>query len=196
MEIDKTYDELIKIFLDINSKINLSAIRNYEWVYQKHILDSLELNKIFKFNKNDKILDIWTWWGFPLLPLAISNPNNQFWWLDARQKKIKAVEQIVNKLWLNNVNLIRSRIENLDKRKYNFNIYTARAVAYITKFFNLIHKLLKKWDKIILYKQESQEEFEDLQKICKKHQIKLLKKHNYSLFENDITRVIYILEKI
>jgi len=36
------FDQLINLFLDWNSKINLSAIRDKEQVEVKHIKDSLE----------------------------------------------------------------------------------------------------------------------------------------------------------
>ena len=39
-------EKLIAVFLDWNSKINLSAIRDADGVREKHILDSLELAKI------------------------------------------------------------------------------------------------------------------------------------------------------
>lgn len=41
---------LIHTFIERNSQINLSAIREAEDIYVKHILDSLELTKIFNLN--------------------------------------------------------------------------------------------------------------------------------------------------
>jgi 16S rRNA G527 N7-methylase RsmG len=35
------WDNLINLFLKLNSQLNLSAIRDFDGVYQKHILDSL-----------------------------------------------------------------------------------------------------------------------------------------------------------
>jgi 16S rRNA G527 N7-methylase RsmG len=43
--------QLIEVFLETNTKINLSAIRTPEGVYQKHILDSLEITKVFDFSE-------------------------------------------------------------------------------------------------------------------------------------------------
>jgi len=37
---------LIDVFMSYNSKINLSAIRDADGIYAKHILDAIELNKI------------------------------------------------------------------------------------------------------------------------------------------------------
>jgi 16S rRNA G527 N7-methylase RsmG len=30
-----------------------------------------------------KVADMWTGWGFPLIPLAITNPDCQFVWIDS-----------------------------------------------------------------------------------------------------------------
>jgi 16S rRNA G527 N7-methylase RsmG len=41
-------EKLIKIFLEKNKQINLSAIRDADSVLVKHIKDSIELEKILK----------------------------------------------------------------------------------------------------------------------------------------------------
>ena len=61
------WDNLIQSFLEKNKHINLSAIRDSEWVMIKHIQDSLELEKIINWKEWMKIADIWTWWWFPLI---------------------------------------------------------------------------------------------------------------------------------
>jgi 16S rRNA G527 N7-methylase RsmG len=43
--------QLIDVFLETNTKINLSAIRDVEGVFQKHILDSLEIAEMFDFQQ-------------------------------------------------------------------------------------------------------------------------------------------------
>jgi len=40
--------DLIKIFLEKNKQINLSAIRDADGIFLKHIKDALELEKILK----------------------------------------------------------------------------------------------------------------------------------------------------
>ena len=51
---------LISIFLQKNSQINLSAIRDEEGVFVKHIQDSLELTTIFQFPNGAQVADIGT----------------------------------------------------------------------------------------------------------------------------------------
>lgn len=90
--------ELIEVFLAKNGQINLSAIRDAEGVYVKHILDSLELMKIFSFTAGQVACDLGTGGGFPLLPLAIESPEVRFVGMDARKKKIDAIGDIVKSI--------------------------------------------------------------------------------------------------
>ncbi len=184
--------KLIDKFIEINWQINLSAIRDQEWVYVKHVLDSLELNKILKFKKWSSVCDIGTGWWFPLMPLAMTNPDIQFTWIDSVNKKLKAVWEIVSYLWLENVNLIWKRIEDFDQR---FDYVTARAVWYIDKLFLWTRNIIKSDWYLILYKWLDEQERKDLIELAKKYRFKLTKEHRYKLFDWDIDRVIYVIKK-
>lgn len=87
--------DMIDLFLDRNSKINLSAIRDADGVWEKHILDSLELTTRIDVDDGLQALDLGTGGGFPLLPLATVYPNVQWTGIDARKKKVEAVNQMI-----------------------------------------------------------------------------------------------------
>lgn len=186
---------LIDVFLEKNAQINLSAIRDPEWVYVKHILDALELTKIVDLANYKSLCDVWTGGWFPLLALAQYSQDNKLWLqlygLDARRKKVQAVQDIANKLWLDNVQIIWSRIEE-HKKKYD--IITARAVAYADKIITRAVPLIKDWGLLILYKELKTEERLDIYRQCKKFGLQLVQEHFYTLFEGDIERVIYVIE--
>lgn len=186
-------EKLIKYFLQENKKINLSAIRNEKLVMEKHINDSLELNKILKIKKGKSICDIGTGWWFPLLPLAMTNPDDNFVWIDARRKKVDAVNSIIEKIWLENVECKWSRIEDFEEK---FDFITARAVWYTDKLLKWSYDLLKKWWYFVFYKKDDKEEYEMLKKLCKKYKLRIEKKHKYKLFDEDIQRIIYLIKKI
>jgi len=186
-------DKLIQTFLEKNKQINLSAIRDEEWVRVKHIQDSLELEKIIDWKEWMRIADIWTGWGFPLIPLAISHPECNFVWIDSVRKKTIAVWEILEWLGVKNVEMIRTRIEDI--KNQTFDLVTARGVAYADKLLNRAAPLVKKWGKIALMKQENDEEREVLLDTAKKKNLVLEKEYCYRLFDWDIDRVIYILKK-
>lgn len=186
-------DKLIQTFLEKNKQINLSAIRDEEWVRVKHIQDSLELEKIVDWKEWMRIADIWTGWGFPLMPLAISHPECNFVWIDSVRKKTIAVWEILDELGVKNVEMMRTRIEDI--KNQTFDLVTARAVAYSDKLLNRATPLVKKWWRIALMKQVNDEEKKVLQNVTKKKKLVLEKEYIYKLFEWDIDRVIYILKK-
>ena len=186
-------DHLIQAFLEKNKQINLSAIRDEEWVRIKHIQDSLELEKIIEWEEWMKIADIWTGGGFPLMPLAISHPECNFVWIDSVRKKTIAVWEILDDLGVKNVAMMRTRIEDI--KNQTFDLVTARAVAYSDKLLNRATPLVKKWWKIALMKQANDEEKAVLLDVAKKKNLTLETEHHYKLFEWDIERVIYILNK-
>ena len=201
------YKKLVKIFLEKNKKINLSAIRDEQWVDTKHIKDSLEglkiiQNLILKINKSSSkfpnnpqisLVDVGTWSWFPILPLAIENENWNFVGIESVKKKVAAVNEIIEELWLKNIEIIWTRAE--DYKEKQFDVLTARAVAYIDKLLKFTKHLVKKWWYFVLYKLNSSEEYEDILKNCKKYNLKLVKKYFYKLYDEDIERLVYVLKK-
>lgn len=185
---------LIDCFLERNSKINLSAIRKPHAVYTQHILDSLELqnapsNPIKQWMR---IADIGTGGWFPLLPLAITYPENTFIGIDARKKKMTAVSAIIEELWLSNCSTLRSRIEN---HKQRYDIVTARAVAYADQLMAWAVPKTTKWGYLILRKQFTFEEDADIRIGANKHKLTLLWRHQYVLPDSEKQRAIYCLRR-
>lgn len=128
--------KFVSLFLEKNSHINLSAIRDEEGVWEKHIEDSLitaDILKDYLQNRKQKtqntveILDLGTGWGFPGLPLAIMFPEVHFTLLDATRKKIDCVREFADTLWLTNVTTVWGRVEDMrapsmkEERKHNKN---------------------------------------------------------------------------
>jgi 16S rRNA (guanine527-N7)-methyltransferase len=128
-----------------------------------------------------------------LLPLAIEEPNWDFIWIESVKKKVNAINDMANKLELKNVKVIWTRAE--DYKDKQFDILTARAVAYIDKLLKFTYHLVKKWWYFVLYKLDSAEEYDDIVKNCKKYNLELVWKYPYKLYKDNIQRVIYILKK-
>lgn len=187
---------LIDLFLEINSQVNLSAIRDEEGVYVKHILDSLELTKVLNLWDYNHLCDVGTGGGFPLLALSKYKKDNnlklQLTGLDARRKKTDAINTMIQTLELSDTEAIRSRVED---HRQTYDIVTARAVAYADKIIPRCVPLCKKWWLICLYKEVKEEEREEIVKQCKKFSLMIEKEHRYRLFEWDIERVMYVLRR-
>lgn len=107
--------KFVSLFLEKNKHINLSAIRDEEGVWAKHIEDSLITLQLFEQfgDKNLKILDLGTGGGFPGLPLAIMLPQHSFTLLDGTRKKIDCVREFADLLGLKNVTPQWGRVEDM-----------------------------------------------------------------------------------
>ena len=57
---EKKRKALIDEFIFINSRTNLSAIRDPERIWIKHIQDSLEINKVLVFKPGSTLCDVGT----------------------------------------------------------------------------------------------------------------------------------------
>lgn len=191
---EKKREKLVKVFLEKNSQINLSAIRDEEWVYVKHILDALEIQNVFDLEEWMQVCDVGTWWWFPLLPLAMEYPDVNFTWMDSVRKKLDAVGDIAKQLWITNIELIWKRAEECKDKQ--FDVITARAVAYVDKLLPRTKHLLKQGGVWILFKQVDEQERRDLLDLCKSMNLRLEYEHEYKLFEWDISRVIYVVRRL
>lgn len=188
------WNNLIHTFLEKNKQINLSAIRDEDGVYHKHILDALEIENVFPLLPGMNVCDVWTGGWFPLLPLAIKYPDVHFVGMDSVKKKLDAIQDMANQLDIQNIELLRKRAEECKDRQ--FDVITARAVAYVDKLLPWTKHLLKQWWCWILYKQVDEAERQDLIRLCGQLNLKLEKRHNYKLFEWDIDRVIYVVRRL
>jgi 16S rRNA (guanine527-N7)-methyltransferase len=128
----KKLETLVDLFMEWNSKLNLSSIRERHDIMIKHVIDSLLITKLDLLKPGMKVLDLGTGGGFPGLPLAIVYPEIQFTLVDSTKKKIDAVESMVNSLSLTNVTCYNSRAEQLGhspSHRNKYNIVVARALA-------------------------------------------------------------------
>lgn len=131
-EINK-FSFYMDLLLEWNEKINLTAITEKNEIILKHFIDSLTIYKYIK--ENDKIADVGTGAGFPGIPLAIMKNKNEVILVDSLNKRINFLNEVIQKIELENVIAIHSRAEDLGKdEKYRekFDIVTSRAVANLT----------------------------------------------------------------
>jgi 16S rRNA G527 N7-methylase RsmG len=71
---------------------------------------------------------------------------------------------------------------------------TARAVAHVDILIPWMLQVVKKWGKLVLYKEYKEEEKKVLDRLCKKNTLIIKKEHHYVLFDGDIQRVINIID--
>lgn len=182
------FEKLLVIFQEKNAKINLSSIRNEESIIEKHFIDSLFLTNFIELKW--KIADIWTWWWFPLIPLAIvdKTENSMFYGIDSIDKKLKAVLDFSNTLRLKNIITIQSRFEELwrDKNhRESFDFVLSRATAYFPSLLEYAIPLLKVWWTFIAYKLINDEEILEWKLALKELNSEIIDIKKYNLWWTD-----------
>ncbi len=193
-ELEK-FEKFLDIFMKKNSQINLSAIRDKDWIIEKHFIDSIMLNIFIELEW--KVADMWTGWWFPLIPLAIINPEVKFTWIDSVGKKLKAIDWFVEELWLNNITTLNWRAEEIGQNlqyREQFDYVTSRATAYFPTLLEYVIPLLKVWWIFCAYKLNDKEELKSAKKALSKLWAKILKVKNYTLAKQE--RTIVLIEKI
>lgn len=197
IEIKKDFTDYKKYFLEENSKLNLISKKEEQYLFEKHIYDSLGIKLFFeKYNFVPKtLLDIGTGGGFPSVPIAIEYPEISVTGIDSIRKKINAVQSIKNSLNIQNLNLIRGRVEEL--KNSSFDVITSRAVAKIETLIKYAYPLLKKDGYIILYKSKTAEdEITEAINLIRKLHLKIKPIIEYTLpLEETYNRCLVILQK-
>jgi 16S rRNA (guanine527-N7)-methyltransferase len=160
------FENFLTIFKDTNSQINLSSIRDEAEIREKHFIDSIMLTKFCSIEW--KVLDLWTWWGFPWIPLCIvDNNNTHFTLIDSIGKKVKVVNEFIEKLWLKNICALQSRAEELWQNKDHrgqYNLVVSRATAFLPTLLEYTIPLLTIWWIFIAYKLDDESEIQESKK--------------------------------
>ncbi|HYG16869.1 MAG TPA: 16S rRNA (guanine(527)-N(7))-methyltransferase RsmG [Bacteroidia bacterium] len=128
-------EQLLPLYEDWNSKINVISRKDIEQLYERHILHSLGIAKVTGFAPGTRILDVGTGGGFPGIPLAIMFPDCEFTLVDSIGKKIKVVQEVAAALGLKNVTAINTRAENVPGK---FDFVVSRAVTRLSPFYGWI----------------------------------------------------------
>lgn len=140
----KQFEMLEVLYQDWNAKINVISRKDIEALYVKHVLHSLAIAKIQKFEPGTYILDVGTGGGFPGIPLAILFPETRFYLIDVILKKINVVKAVAEAIGLKNVKAEQLRAENA---KGDYDFIVSRAVTNMPDFVSWIKDKIKKQNK-------------------------------------------------
>lgn len=186
------FSKLLSIYTEWNNQINVISRKDTDNFYERHVLHSLGIAKIQKFEDNSDILDIGTGGGFPGIPLAILYPNCNFLLVDSIGKKIKVVQEVAKTLNLTNVTAIHERAEHINQQ---FDFIVSRAVTAMPAFLKWTKDKFKKKSvhdlkNGILYLKggDLTEEMKGVKKFYKTYDLK-------SIFEEvffDTKKVVYV----
>ena len=186
-------EEYYNLLIEWNNKMNLTRITDKKEVYLKHFYDSLTIKKIIDLNDYNTLCDIGTGAGFPGIVLKIFYPHLEITLVDAREKKLKFLDEVIKKIDLKDIKTKHIRAEDYSE---NFDIVTARAVANIEKLLDYTMHLVKKNGYLIALKGDVDSELteEVKERINKQYTIENIIKFNLPI-ENSKRSLISIRNK-
>ena len=206
LKITKEQEEQFKIYfkelVETNKVVNLTRITEEEEVYLKHFFDSI--TPLFTFGEIFRdgltLCDVGAGAGFPSIPLKILMPSLKVTIVDSLAKRLKFLENLIQKLNLKDVELVHGRAEDVGQNpqyRENFDLVTARAVANMTVLSEYCLPLVKKDGYFIALKgPKATGELEDSQKALNVLGGKLIKDVEFTLPESDEERTLVLVEKI
>lgn len=133
------FDALGQAYAEWNARINVISRKDFESLYLRHILHSLAIAKVCRFDSGARIADVGCGGGFPSVPLAIMFPEAQFTAIDSIGKKIKVVEGVCKAAGIDNLHPVNARIEAVGE---TFDYVVSRAVTEMPTFVRWV------WQKI------------------------------------------------
>jgi len=145
----KKYEDML---IEANKSLNLVGNSTIKQVWTRHFLDSAQV--IDFIDKNDKIiLDLGSGAGFPGLVIAILAKDRKIplnvKLIEKSSKKIKFLNEIINKLKLNAEALDQDILSR--QIKFSNDLFVSRAFKPLNITLELIHNKAQNWKKIFIF---------------------------------------------
>ena len=190
-----------ELLVQWNEVMNLTAITEFNEVLKKHFIDSLSLIRAVPELEEKKLslIDVGTGAGFPGIPLKIAYPGLKVTLLDSLNKRIKFLNEVIDKLGLEDIEAVHGRAEDYAKPslfREKYDICVSRAVANLSTLSEYCLPFVRVGGQFISYKSEKIEE----EAAAAEKAIHILggdvkDKKDFYLPDSDIYRILYVIEK-
>lgn len=131
------FAQLQPLYEEWNARINVVSRKDISLLVERHVLHSLAIAKIVRFEAGNRVIDVGTGGGFPGIPLAIMFPEASFTLVDSIAKKIKVVQEVASALKLENVSAQQARAEAMQGK---FDFAVSRAVTSFPELYGWIRQ--------------------------------------------------------
>lgn len=129
------------LYTEWNAKINVISRKDVDSLYIHHVLHSLSIARVCRFEAQARVIDVGCGGGFPSVPLAIMFPATRFTAVDSIGKKITVVRGVCEGAGIDNIDALHTRVEQLDG---TFDYAVSRAVTDMSTFVGWVWPKLRR----------------------------------------------------
>ncbi len=190
-------EKFYKLLIEWNQKINLTTIISEEEVYLKHFYDSLTLVKEINLDQKLKLCDVGSGAGFPGIVLKICFPKLEIVLVEALQKRVNYLNDIIKKIGLTDIIAIHARMEDFSRvNEEKFDMITARAVANLNVLLEISVRALKIKGQMIFMKANCEEEINHSRQALNKLSCNIVHINKFKLpIENSKRTIITVVKQ-
>lgn len=157
-------------------------------VWSRHIVNCAALLPFLP--KRGTVMDVGSGAGLPGIVLAIARPDLEFRLVEIMERRCEWLVEVMERLGLDNVEVIRERSENL-KRADRVDVVTARAVAPLDKLLRITSKLIAPGGQLLALKgRRAYEEAEKAEMELRKRHLRATVEEVPSILDGEITYVV------
>lgn len=193
----KQFEIYYQLLIEWNNKINLTAIIEKEQVYLKHFYDSATIVKVIDLKHISTLCDIGTGAGFPGIVLKILFPSLKITLIDALNKRVLFLKEVIDMLKLHEIEVFHARAEEyaLNNRE-SFEVVTSRAVAHLATLLEYAIPIVKKDGYFIPLKGDIAQEIKDSKGAMNLLNVNLECQEQFKLPIENSTRTIIKFKKL
>jgi 16S rRNA (guanine527-N7)-methyltransferase len=154
----------LALVLHVNERFNLTAIRDPEEAWERHVLDSLTLLPVLEEIETGEggrleAVDVGSGAGYPGIPLAIARPDARVVLLEATGKKAEFLRLCAARLGLSNVEVANERAEGAGahgagRHRGRYHAVVTRAVGRVAVAAELCVPLARVGGLVVMVKGE------------------------------------------
>ena len=127
--------QYIRILLQWNDKVNLTAIRDPLEILYRHFCESMYASAAVPV-KNGRLADVGSGGGFPGLPLKIMCPALRVFLVESSIKKVTFLAEVIRELGLKDVQVLARRYEELGEEIAPLDFVCSRALGEFPAFLD------------------------------------------------------------
>ena len=147
------FADLEELVSRLNQKHNLVSANDLPLLRERHLQDGLTA-LFWMRDAKGRHLDLGSGTGFPLLPLAIAQPEREFIGVESRMTRVMQMRYLAGWLGLENVEIVPSRIEELFPGFGPFETATSRALGTLEEDWFRAKPYLSAGGRFITFKSE------------------------------------------